>query len=64
MADSQHFDKKITFLVNSDMYVRYKIALLSLHRQNPEKYSANPSLAFRRLMQSTITEYEENGGTL
>lgn len=63
MADSTHFDKKITFLVNNDLYLRYKIALLSLHRQSPEEYPANPSLAFRRLMRETIAEYEEKGGS-
>lgn len=63
MADSTYLDKKITFLVNEDLYIRYKIALLSLHRQSPEKYPANPSLAFRRLMRETIAEYEGKGGS-
>ena len=62
MADSTYFDKKITFLVNSDPYTCYKIALLSLHRQEPEKYPANPSLAFRNLMSDTITAYQKMEG--
>ncbi len=51
----KHFDQKITFSVNSRTYLNFKIALLELHRYNPEKYPAvNPSLAFRSLMQDTI----------
>ena len=53
----KHFDQKITFLVNSSTYLNFKIALLELHRDDPEKYPAvNPSLAFRYLMQATIEE--------
>lgn len=53
----KHFDQKITFLVNSSTYLNFKIALLELHRDDPEKYPAvNPSLAFRYLMQNTIEE--------
>lgn len=59
MADS----KQITFLVDPDIYVRYKIALLSLHRTNPEKYpAANPSQHFRRTILKTIQEFQEQGG--
>lgn len=58
MADSKHLDKKLTFLVNSDTYIRYKIALLWLHRKLPNEYPINPSLAFRQLMQETIDTYK------
>lgn len=58
----KHYDQKITFLVNSQTYLNFKIALLSLHKNDPEKYPAvNPSLAFRYLMQSTIEEFEKIG---
>ncbi len=62
MADSKHLNKKITFLVNEDLYYRYKISLISLHRKNPDLFPVNPSLAFRKLMCETIAEYEKEGG--
>lgn len=52
-----NLNKKLTFLVNDEKYTLFKIALLSLHNMNPEKYPSNPSIAFRRLMQETIDEY-------
>ena len=62
MPNSSYLNRKICFLINDDTYLRYKIALLSLHRQDPGKYPANPSVAFRNLMNVTIEEYEKNGG--
>lgn len=57
----KHYDQKITFLVNSQTYLDFKIALLSLHKSDPEKYPAiNPSIAFRYLMQSTIEKFEND----
>ena len=56
----KHYDQKITFLVNSKTYLSFKIALLSLHENDPEKYPAvNPSIAFRYLMNATIEEFEK-----
>lgn len=52
-----NLNKKITFLVNEDTYIAYKIALLSLRRKDPVKYPQNPSLAFRKMMVETIEEY-------
>ena len=62
MPNNAPLNRKICFLINDDTYLRYKIALLSLHRQDPEKYPANPSIAFRNLMNATIEEYEQKGG--
>ena len=60
MKKEKHFNQKVTFMVNSDTYLNFKIALLELHREDPERYPAvNPSLAFRYLMQDTILTAEK-----
>ena len=60
MKKEKHFNQKVTFMVNSDTYLNFKISLLELHREDPERYPAvNPSLAFRYLMQDTILTAEK-----